>query len=198
MIRMATQQDIPEILSIYAPYVENTTITFEYDVPSQEEFLQRYRDITAQFPFLVWEENGQILGYAYASPPYTRAAYRWCAEPSVYLRPEARGRGIGRALYRVLEWILEKQGYQILYALITTENTGSIRFHEKMGYFSRADFPDCGYKSGRWLGVAWMEKRIQNVQSPKDFPSKWQAVVQDAETFRNILDSLSISYLKKI
>ena len=192
MIRPAVEEDVPEILSIYAPYVENTTITFEYDVPCHREFMQRFLDITAQYPFLVWEEDGVILGYAYASAPYTRAAYRWCAEPSVYLRPEARGRGIGRRLYAVLEWILDKQGYQVLYALVTSENTGSMRFHEKMGYVSRAVFPDCGFKFGRWLGVTWMEKRLKIVQSPSGFPASWQAVVQDVKTFQNILDSLSL------
>jgi len=193
MIRIATEKDVPEILAIYAPYVENTTITFEYDVPCRREFLQRFYDITAQYPFLVWEEEGQILGYAYASAPYTRAAYRWCAEPSIYLRPEAKGRGIGKKLYQVLEWILDKQGYQILYALVTTENTESIRFHEKMGYKFKVDFADCGFKFGRWLGVTWMEKRIKIVQSPSAFPCPWQAIVQDAKTFSNILDNLSLS-----
>ena len=192
MIRIATEKDVPEILAIYAPYVENTTITFEYDVPCRREFLQRFYDITAQYPFLVWEEKGQILGYAYASAPYTIAAYRWCAEPSIYLRPEAKGRGIGKKLYQVLEWILDKQGYQILYALVTTENTESIRFHEKMGYERRVDFPNCGYKFNRWLGLVWMEKRIKIVHSPSAFPVPWMSIVQDAKTFCNILDSLSL------
>ena len=192
MIRPATEKDIPELLSIYGPYVETSTATFEYEEPCLRTFSQRFYDITSQFPWLVWEEDGKILGYAYASAPYSRAAYRWCAEPSIYLRPEATGKGIGQKLYAVLEWILDKQGYQVLYALVTTENSGSIRFHEKMGYFSRADFPDCGYKFGRWLGVTWMEKRIKSVHSPNGFPKPWRAIVQDAKTFRNILDSLSL------
>ena len=133
MIRPATESDVPEILSIYAPYIENTTVSFEYDVPCQKTFLQRFSDITAQFPWLVWEEDGRILGYAYASPPYSRAACAWCAEPSIYLRPEAKGRGIGSMLYTVLESILDRQGYQVLYALITAENAESIGFHKKMG-----------------------------------------------------------------
>ena len=192
MIRPATEKDIPEMLAIYGPYVENTTVTFEYDIPCRREFTRRFLDITDQFPWLVWEEDGNILGYAYAGAPYTRAAYRWCAEPSVYLRPEARRQGIGRKLYTALEWILDKQGYQVLYALITTENTDSIQFHEKMGYISRVDFPDCGFKFGRWLGVTWMEKRLKIVQPPSAFPISWKAIVQDAKTFRNILDSLSL------
>ena len=119
MIRIAEERDIPAILEIYGPYVLNTTITFEYDVPTREEFTRRFRDITRQFPWLVYEEDGEILGYAYASAPYARAAYAWCAEPSVYLKPEARGRGIGRKLYAALEQILDCQGYQVLYALVT-------------------------------------------------------------------------------
>ena len=193
MIRPATEQDVPEILEIYAPYVEHTTVTFEYDVPCRRSFLQRFLEITAQFPWLVWEEEGKILGYAYASAPYSRAAFSWCAEPSIYLRPEAKGRGIGRKLYAALEEILKRQGYQVLYALITGENLESIRFHEKMGYRSCVEFQNCGYKSGRWLGLVWMEKRLKIVQSPSGFPKPCRSIVQDAETLRNILDSLSLS-----
>jgi len=193
MIRPATEKDVPEILSIYAPYVENSTATFEYDVPCRKSFLQRFLDITAQYPWLVWEENGEILGYAYASAPYSRAAFSWCAEPSIYLRPEARGRGIGKKLYMVLEEILSEQGYQVLYALITSENTESIRFHRKMDYEIKVDFPNCGFKFNRWLGLIWMEKRIKIVQSPSGFPASWKTIVQDAKRFSNILDNLSLS-----
>ena len=193
MIRPATEKDIPESLAIYAPYVENSTATFEYDVPCRRSFLQRFCDITAQFPWLVWEEEGRILGYAYASAPYTRAAFSWCAEPSIYLRQEAKGRGIGRKLYTVLEEILAQQGYQVLYALITSENSESLRFHKRMGYEIKADFPDCGYKFNRWLGLIWMEKRLKIVHSPSGFPTPWKSIVQDAERFSNILDKLSLS-----
>jgi len=193
MIRPATEKDVPEILEIYAPYVENTTVTFEYDVPCRRSFLQRFLDITAQYPWLVWEEDGKILGYAHASAPYSRAAFSWCAEPSIYLRPEAKGRGIGRKLYTVLEAILKKQGYQVLYALITSENAESIAFHRKMAYEIKVDFPNCGYKFGKWLGLVWMEKRIKIVHSPSGFPLSWQAIVQGAESFSNILDNLSLS-----
>ena len=193
MIRPATEKDVPQILAIYAPYVENTTVSFEYEVPSEAAFLERFRSITAQFPWLVWEEEGRILGYAYGSPPYSRAAYSWCAEPSIYLLPEAQGKGIGRKLYAVLEEILEQQGYQVLYALITAENAASIAFHKKMGYETKVEFSNCGYKFNRWLGLIWMEKRIKSAESPEGFPTPWNAIVQDAKRISNILDNLSIS-----
>jgi phosphinothricin acetyltransferase len=167
MIRNATEKDIPAILSIYAPYVLNSTATFEYQVPTLEEFTQRFRDITAQFPWLVWEEDGQILGYVYGSRPYARAAYAWCAEPSVYLIPEAHGKKIGTRLYQVMEECLKLQGYHLLYALVTGENLASISFHEKLGYFVRVYFPDCAWKFGRSLGVNWMK----NALLPSNIPA---------------------------
>ena len=193
MLRMAALDDIPEILEIYGPYVLNTTVSFEYDVPTLDAFTQRFLTYTAQFPWLVWEEEGRILGYAYASPPYSRAAYSWCAEPSVYLRPEARGRGIGAKLYCALEKLLQLQGYQVLYALITSENEPSLRFHEKQGYIKRAEFPGCGFKFGRWLGIFWYEKRLNSVEIPSKTPSPWLQLRQNAQKFSNILDILSLS-----
>ena len=193
MIRIALESDVPAMLAIYAPFVRDTTVSFEYDVPTEEEFLRRFRQITLQFPWLVWEEDGKILGYAYGSPPYSRAAYSWCAEPSIYLAKEAQRKGIGRKLYAALETILEEQGYQVLYALITAENTASIAFHEKMGYETKVEFSNCGYKFSQWLGLIWMEKRIKSPESPEGLPTPWKAIVQDVKRISNILDNLSIS-----
>ena len=103
------------------------------------------------------------------------------------------GREIAQKLYMVLEEILKRQGYVVLYALITAENEPSVRFHEKMGYVIKGDFPGCGFKHGRWLGLYWMEKRLKIVESPSAFPCSWLSIVQDAERFRNILGSLSLS-----
>ena len=193
MLRIALESDVAAIRAVYAPYVTGSTATFEYEVPTEEEFLQRFRTITARFPWLVWEEDGEILGYAYASPPYARAAYAWCAEPSVYLRPEATGRGIGTKFYAALEEILRLQGYQVLYALVTEENTGSVRFHQRLGYEIRVLFPECGFKDGRWLGVYWMEKRLKSVEIPIRFPTPWPALSQDAQKIPDILYNLSLS-----
>ena len=193
MIRIATAEDVPQILEVYAPYIMTSTATFEYDVPCKKDFLQRFLTITARFPWLVWEEEGKILGYAYASAPFERPAYAWCAEPSIYLCPEAQGKGIGRKLYEALEKILYRQGYQVLYALITGENTLSLRFHEKSGYTKTAEFTNCGYKFHRWLSLIWMEKRLNFVENPRGFPTPWMSIVQNAENMTDILDNLSLS-----
>ena len=192
MIRIANIKDVPEMLAIYAPYVENTTVSFEYQPPTLEEFTRRFTTFTQQFPWLVWEEDGKILGYAYASAPFTRAAFGWCAEPTVYLRPEARGRGIAASLYTVLEEILFRQGYQALYALVCGENTQSRRFHEKQGYHITAEFPGIGFKMGRWLSLIWYEKRQKIVKSSSIFPRPWPEVVHNAESLDDILGNLSI------
>lgn len=193
MLRIATEADVPAILDIYAPYVLNSTATFEYEVPTEADFLQRFRTVSAQFPWLVWEENGVICGYSYASPPYSRAAYAWCAEPTIYLRPEAWGRGIAQKLYAALETILDLQGYHVLYALICAENTSSLRFHEKFGYTLSVRFSDCGFKFGRWLGLIWMEKRLKSVEIPSKSPTPWPSLMQDAQRISDILDNLSLS-----
>ena len=198
MLRIAEESDIPEILGIYGPYILTSTATFEYTVPSQEEFIQRFRGITARFPWLIFEEDGVILGYAYASAPFSRAAYDWCAEPSVYLRPEARGRGIGRALYGALEQILRYQGFQLLYALVTGENSASIAFHHALGYETLAVFPDCGFKFGRWLSLDWLQKRLTPVEIPSRTPMSWSEICQDAQKFSDILGTLSLSETGKI
>ena len=160
-IRIATQQDLEQILAIYAPYVENTTVSFKYEVPSGDAFRQRFLEITARFPWLVWEEEGCILGYAYACAPFARAAYQWCCEPSIYLRSDARGQGIGKKLYTVLEEILRQQGFCLSYAIITSENEDSLAFHRHMGYSHLAFFPDCGCKHNKLLGITWMQKQLK-------------------------------------
>ena len=192
MIRIATENDVPQILAIYTPYILNTTYTFEYDVPTEAEFLQRFRRLTAQFPWLVWEEDGKILGYAYGSAPFERAAYNWCAEDSVYLLPEAQGRGIGFRLVTALEKVLFYQGYHRIYALITAENQLSIAFHKKLGYTLRGELPDAGIKFGRKVGVVWMDKAGSFVEIPSSFPIPWSVIMQDGQTFSDILDILSL------
>ncbi len=193
MIRPACTEDIPAILSIYAPYVENTTYSFEYTVPTPEEFTARFLSVTAQFPWLVWEENGLVLGYAYGSRPFSRAAYQWCSEVSIYLAPSVHGRGIGKMLYAVLEEILWLQGYRVIYSLITSENTASLAFHRAVGYRDCFACENCGVKFGRWLGVVWMEKRSNIVEIPTAFPVSWRTIVKNDGKIMDILSKLSLS-----
>jgi phosphinothricin acetyltransferase len=173
--------------------VENTTYTSEYTVPTEEEFLVRFQDITAQFPWLVWEENGRVLGYAYGSLPFARAAYAWAGEVSIYLAADARGRCIGRKLYTALEKLLFLQGYRVLQALVTEENVGSLKFHEAMGYRTVATLPDCGMKFGRWLSVAYLEKRSEIGKIPSIMPTAFSSVVNSDRNIDKILEVLSLS-----
>ena len=177
-IRFATVQDLPRILEIYAPYVENTAISFEYAVPTLEEFTQRFLKITAWFPWLVWEENGTVLGYAYGSLPFERAAYQWSAEASIYLCPEAHRKGIGKQLYAALETLLQRQGYRKVYAIITTANEASVAFHRAVGYRHTATMPDCGYKFGKRYGTVWMEKDLNTWDTPPREPNPIRRVLE--------------------
>lgn len=110
-IRAATPDDAPALLKIYAPYVKNTSITYEYDVPSEEEFRRRIESTLRRYPYLVLEREGDILGYAYAGPLHSRPAYDWAVETSIYLDQNARGGGLGRKLHDALEAVLREQGF---------------------------------------------------------------------------------------
>lgn len=167
LIRVAKPEDAQALLSIYAPYVEQTAITFEYIVPSVEEFRKRIENTLKKYPYLVAERNGEIIGYAYAGPFKAKAAYSWSVETSIYLKSGEKRRGLGRRLYEELEERLKKQGILNLYACIAYPETedehltkDSVYFHEKMGYRIIGTFYQCGYKFHRWYHMVWMEKMI--------------------------------------
>ena len=166
-IREATIEDAARLLEIYAYYVEKTVITFEYDVPSLEEFQGRIRHIKERYPYLVIEKDGVIKGYAYAGVFKARAAYDWSCEMTIYLEHGATGEGLGRKLYEALEEALKEQGILNLYACIGYPDVpdeyldyNSAQFHEHMGYTKVGTFHRCGYKFGRWYSMIWMEKMI--------------------------------------
>jgi len=175
MIRTAVPADLPAILEIYRPYILHTAYTFEYDVPSPEAFEARFCSITEEYPWLVWEENGDILGYAYGSRAFERAAYAWDADISIYLRQDCRGRGIGRQLYAAVEAILAAQGYFVVYALVTSANNASCAFHEAVGYREAARFSDTGWKFGQWHDIIWYEKRLKH-GTPEQPPVSWRTL----------------------
>ena len=165
-IRFATEKDAEAILKIYAPYIEKTAITFEYEVPSLSEFSERISEIQKKYPWIVYEENGKILGYAYGGPEYTRAAYQWTVETSVYLDEDARGKGIGTALYEKILDILKKQNFCLCYVLINDDNEASIKMHEKYGFTKNGFRKNCGYKHGKWHSIVIMEKQLNAPSVP--------------------------------
>lgn len=160
MIRTATLDDTRSILEIYTPYVLNTCITFETEVPSITEFKQRILNIQKKFPYLVLEENGIVLGYTYATKYKERSAYDWTVETSVYLHEDVQGKGYGKVLYTALEDALRAQGIVTMLACITYPNDSSIAFHKKMGFEQVAHFEKLGYKFNQWRDIVWMKKVI--------------------------------------
>ncbi|MBQ4265217.1 MAG: N-acetyltransferase [Clostridia bacterium] len=162
-IRLADpEKDSAAILEIYAPYIEKTAITFETAVPSLESFIRRVREIAAQFPYLVLEADGRMIGYAYAHRQAERAAFAWNAELSIYLREGFTGRGLGRPLYALLEELLALQGYVNFYGVITGSNAGSIAMHEKMGYTIIGRHAHTGFKLGQWHDTVWLHRRVHD------------------------------------
>ena len=159
-IRPVSLDDASVLQSIYAGYVENTVVSFETVAPTVEEFRERIRTISRDFPYLVYEKDGRVLGYAYAHKCFERKAYDWDAETTVYLDQSERGRGIGRALYGALIDLLKLLGYRNLYAIIVSENVESCLFHERNGFKLFSVFHKTGWKSGRWLDVSWYERQI--------------------------------------
>ena len=160
-IRSVQFADAKAIRAIYQPYVTETAITFEVDVPTVQEFEERITQTLAHFPYLVAEEEGIVVGYAYASTYYARAAYDWTVELSIYISKEARGQGIGSALYDALEEELQARGYLRFLACIAFPNEASLAKHEKRGYVQVAHFPKVGYKFEQWHDIIWMQKTIE-------------------------------------
>ena len=159
-IRNVQVEDAANLVAIYAPYVEKTAITFETQVPTVEDFKNRIKKTMKKFPYLVAIEEGQIVGYAYASTYYARAAYDWTVELSVYVQKEARGKGVGTLLYTALEEELTTRGFKNFLACIALPNPASIALHEKRGYEQVAHFKKVGYKFGTWHDIVWLQKSL--------------------------------------
>lgn len=164
-IRCARPQDAEALLKIYAPYVEKTAITYEYEVPTVENFQKRIENTLKKYPYLVAEEEGEILGYAYTGTFIGRAAADWAAETSIYIKKDQTRSGVGRMLYERLEEISRAQHILNLNAAIASSEEeeehltkNSLQFHEHMGYKRVGEFHKCGYKFGKWYNLTWMEK----------------------------------------
>lgn len=163
-IRFASPDDCAEMLAIYAPYIK-TTITFEQAVPPQEEFLSRIVNVQKEYPWIVWEEDGKILGYAYAHKFAERISYRPSSELSVYLDQRARGKGIGPKLYHTLFAILALQNVKTVYGIVTSPNERSEAMHLALGFHLVSTLENVGYKDG-WRNVSWYAKQIGAYAEP--------------------------------
>ena len=176
-IRMATPDDAEKILAVYAPYILETGITFEYEVPTVDAFRGRIENVLKKYPYLVAERNGEIIGYSYANPLGERAAFSRAAETVLYIKKDARGEKIGSRLYGMLEEILKKQNVTNICACIAyreqedeTLTHASPKFHAACGYKKIGHFTKCGYKFGRWYDLIWMEKFIgEHGENPPEF-----------------------------
>ena len=155
------ERDAAALLRIYAPYIMETAITFETEIPAKAEFEARVRNIGRAFPYLVMEIDGEAAGYAYAHRQAERAAYAWNAELSIYLAKAWRHKGLGIPLYALLIELLTMQGYVNLYAVITAENEASMAMHRRMGFREIGLHERTGFKLGRWHDVAWMAMRTR-------------------------------------
>lgn len=180
-IEIATPADAAALLEIYAHYVKHTAITFEYDVPSLEEFAQRIKNTLEKYPYLIAKRGEEILGYAYAGAFHPRAAYDWAAELAIYVKNGCQKMGIGKRLYAALEEILKAQGILNLNACIAYPETedeyltkNSVEYHRHLGYRLVGQFSQCGYKFGRWYHMVWMEKiigeHLENQPPVRPFP----------------------------
>ena len=188
-IRVACPSDAEALLAVYAPYVRETAITFEYEVPTVEEFRGRIEQTLEKYPYLAAVVEGEVVGYAYASTFRKRAAYGWDVENSIYVRQDMRSEGVGKRLYEALERALTLQNIIHMRVCVTTpeEEDGnltfnSLQFHVRMGYTPVGTIHNCGYKFGTWYHITWLEKDLtEPTQSPKpvkrfsEIQREWEA-----------------------
>ena len=161
LLRPATLADAASMLAIYAPIVRDTATSFELEPPSLEEFTGRVRKVLDRWEWLVAEQEGEVVGYAYGSVHRERPAYQWATETSAYVTPAARRLGVGRALYEALLPRLAERGYCNAYAGIALPNDASIALHHAVGFTHIGLFPTVGWKFGKWHDVAWMHRRLR-------------------------------------
>jgi L-amino acid N-acyltransferase YncA len=168
VIRIAQSSDATSIARIYRPYVEGTSITFEEEAPTAAEMEGRIAKVGADYPWLVAEEEGEVLGYAYVSKYRERAAYRWSLETSIYVERESRGRGLGCALYGALIPIMRELGAATLYGVITLPNPRSLALHARFGFEPLCTFAKVGFKRGSWHDVGWTVLRLRGTSAADD------------------------------
>jgi L-amino acid N-acyltransferase YncA len=191
-VRIATAADADSILKIYAPYIENTSYTFETEIPTIDAFGERIKSYLQSWPWLVCEIDGIIAGYAYGSKHRERVAYQWSTECSVYIHDDFQRRGVAKALYTALIEILKLQGFRNLYAVINLPNEKSVAFHESIGFEYFATYKNVGYKLGKWKNVGWWQLQLNAYDNEPSPPAKF------SEMRRDVIDQILQSSSKLV
>jgi len=194
LIRAATEQDAAAIQQIYAPFCLDSTVSFEIQPPTVQEIQQRIQKITTQYPWLVCEAAGKVVGYAYACAHRERAAYRWAVDVAVYIGEGKRRSGVGRALYASLFRALVQQGYYKAYAGITLPNPASVGLHEAMGFTLIGIYRNVGYKAGAWRDVGWWGLLLQSERAEPAEPRSVREIQHTAGWPQSL--SAGLAYLR--
>lgn len=171
-IRPIDISDAEAVLSIYAPYILETNISFEYEVPTIEEFKQRIKTVTKEYPWLICEHEGKIIGYAYGGQHRARTAYKWSVESAIYMAKDFRGKGVGKLLYQTLFEQLKQQGYVNVFAGMTLPNDKSVGLHKACGFELIGIFKNIGYKNNQWHDVQWMQLDLAEHKTDMILPAK--------------------------
>lgn len=191
-IRLATESDSQSLLEIYAPFIKETVITFEYEVPMISEFSSRISSTLKKYPWIVCEIDDRIAGYAYASKYRERPAYDWSVDTSVYIHPTYHRKKIASALYYCLFEILKLQGFYNAYAAIVSSNTKSVGFHESFGFKPIGVYHNVGYKFDQWHDVKWVEKTIREHKKSPEKPKTIDQIKDTKKFNSSILKALQI------
>jgi phosphinothricin acetyltransferase len=196
-IRFADVADAAAIQAIYAPYCEQTSVSFEVVAPTVEQMAERIARISPQYPWLLCEVEGACAGYVYATYHRERAAYRWTADVTVYIDERFHRRGFGRALYTSLLAMLRAQGYFKAYAGITLPNPGSVGIHEVLGFQPVAVFQGEGFKFGKWRDVGWWQLELQSeVPNPPE-PIPISAIRQSPSASKALAAGERLLHMRK-
>ena len=171
-IRLITESDADEVLTVYKYFVDNTVVSFEYEAPTRDEYRQRIITNTEKYPWLVCLNNNKIIGFAYASTHRYRTAYQWSPESTIYFAPDFHTKGMGRIIYETLFLLLKLQGYYNVFAGITLPNEKSVGLHRALGFKEVGIFKNIGYKHGNWHHTQWFQRdlaeHILNPPAPKE------------------------------
>ena len=189
IIRPVKLTDAEDIREIYRPYVEEQITSFEYELPPHDEWLERIRSISAEYPYIVCEHNGKVVGYSYGCRHRYRTAYSWSAESAIYVHEKYHGAGIARLLYETLFRLLRLQGYANVYAGVGLPNDKSVKFHRSMGFYDVGTFRRVGFKFGKWWDTQWFQLHLIDEEMPPGTLVSTDDLQNNSEYWRMIEDA---------